>query len=56
VCDVIGGIIGVASAATLVVAFGQGQLDSAMRVADPLLAAVTIAGIALSRRATGPPR
>src|SRR4051812_16903889 len=57
VCDVIGGIIGVATAATLVVAFGQGQLDVAMRVADPLLAAVTIAGMALSRRAARtPPR
>src|SRR3954468_24542128 len=57
VCDVIGGIIGVASAATLVVAFGQGQLDLAMRIADPLLAAVTIAGMALSRRAARtPPR
>ena len=52
VCDVIGGIIGVAAAATLVVGFGQGHLDGAMRVADPLLAAATVAGMALSRRAT----
>src|SRR4051812_17156217 len=57
VCDVIGGIIGVAAAATLVVGFGQSHLDGAMRVADPLLAAATIAGMALSRRATPrPPR
>ena len=54
VCDVIGGIIGVAAAATLVVGFGQGHLDTAMRVADPLLAAATIAGMALSRRAVAP--
>ena len=52
VCDVIGGIIGVASAATLVVGFGAGHLDIAMRIADPLLAGATIAGMALSRRAT----
>jgi hypothetical protein len=52
VCDVIGGIIGVAAAATLVVGSGQGHLDTAMRIADPLLAATTIAGMALSRRAT----
>jgi len=52
VCDVIGGIIGVAGAATLVVGFGAGHLDLAMRVADPLLAAATIAGVTLSRRVT----
>src|SRR5438270_2941212 len=52
VCDVIGGIIGVATAATLVVGFSAAHLDTAMRIADPLLAAATIAGMALSRRAT----
>ena len=55
VCDVIGGIIGVASAATLVVGFSAAHLDIAMRIADPLLAAATIAGIALSRRAVVQP-
>lgn len=52
VCDVIGGIVGVATAATLVVGFGAGHLDSAMRIADPLLAAASILGLALTRRAT----
>ena len=51
VCDVIGGIIGVALAATLVTAAGPAHLDLAMRIADPLLAAVTVAGMALTRRA-----
>lgn len=51
VCDVIGGIIGVATAATLVVGFSGAHLDTAMRIADPVLAAATIAGMALSRRA-----
>lgn len=52
ICDVIGGIVGVATAATLVAAFGADRLDVAMRITDPLLAAATLAGIALSRRAT----
>lgn len=51
VCDVLGGIIGIATAATLVNAAGHAHLDLAMRIADPLLAAATLAGIALSRRA-----
>ena len=50
VCDVIGGIIGVAVAATLVAAAGTAHLDLAMRIADPLLATATLAGIALTRR------
>lgn len=52
VCDVIGGIIGVAIAATLVAAAGTAHLDVAMRIADPLLATATLAGIALTRRTT----
>jgi MFS family permease len=51
VCDVMGGIIGVATAATLVAAAGTTQLALAMRIADPLLAAATLAGVGLSRRA-----
>jgi len=51
VCDVIGGIVGVALAATVVTAAGPAHLDIAMRVVDPVLAAVTLVGIALSRRA-----
>jgi MFS family permease len=51
VCDVIGGIVGIAIAATLVNAAGPDRLDIAMRIADPLLAAATLAGIGLSRRA-----
>ena len=51
VCDVIGCIVGVALAATLVTAAGAAHLDVAMRIVDPLLAAVAIAGMALSRRA-----
>ena len=53
VCDVVGGIIGVALAASLVSAAGSAHLDLAMRVADPTLAAVTVVGMALSRRAAG---
>lgn len=51
VCDVLGSIVGVALAATLVTAAGTSHLDIALRIADPLLAAVTLAGVALSRRA-----
>jgi len=51
VCDVIGGIVGVAIAATLVTAAGTSHLDLAMRIADPVLATAAIAGVALSRRA-----
>jgi MFS family permease len=54
VCDVIGGIIGVATAATLVAAAGSAHLDVAMRIANPLLAAATFAGIALTRRIQPP--
>jgi MFS family permease len=51
VCDVIGGIIGIAIAATLVTATGPAHLDVAMRIANPLLATAALAGIGLSRRA-----
>jgi MFS family permease len=51
VCDVMGGIVGVAVAATLVSAAGPAHLAVAMRVADPLLALATVAGVALTRRA-----
>jgi sugar phosphate permease len=51
VCDVLGGIIGIAVAATLVNASGHAHLDAAMRIANPLLAVATLAGVALSRRA-----
>jgi MFS family permease len=51
VCDVIGGIVGVAVAATLVTAAGTAHLAVAMRIADPLLAVAAVAGVALSRRA-----
>ena len=51
VCDVLGGIVGVALAATIVTAVGDGHLDVAMRIVDPALAAVTVAGMALTRRA-----
>jgi MFS family permease len=50
VCDVIGGIVGVAIAATLVAAAGTTHLDVAMRIADPVLAVATLAGVALTRR------
>ena len=51
VCDVLGGIVGVALAATLVTAIGDGHLDVAMRIVDPVLASVSVAGMALTRRA-----
>lgn len=54
VCDVLGGIVGIATAATLVAAAGHAHLAVAMRIADPLLALATLAGIALAARAFSP--
>jgi MFS family permease len=51
ICDVIGGIAGVSLAATIVAVAGTGQLHVAMRVADLLLGAITLLGIALAARA-----
>jgi predicted MFS family arabinose efflux permease len=52
VCDVVGSIVGVAVTATIVALAGAGEFATAMRVADPLLAALTVAGLLLARRAT----
>ena len=51
ICDVIGSIVGVAAAATLVVAAGPAHLAHAMRIADPLLAAMALLGLLLAKRA-----
>jgi MFS family permease len=51
VCDVVGGIIGIALAATLVTAAGHAHLGAAMRLADPLLASAPVVGAALVARA-----
>jgi len=54
ICDVMGSIIGVAAAATLVAAAGTGHLQTAMRAADPLLALVAVSGLVLASRAVRP--
>ncbi|HET6907824.1 MAG TPA: MFS transporter [Mycobacteriales bacterium] len=51
ICDVIGGIVGVAAAATLVAAAGPAHLAHAMRIANPLLALIALLGVVLAKRA-----
>jgi MFS family permease len=51
VADMTGSILGVALAATLVNSFGGAHFAGAVRLADPLLAAVALSGILLAGRA-----
>ena len=51
VCDVMGSILGIAVDATLVTSLGVSHLGTAMRIADPVLAVVAVAGLFVSRRA-----
>jgi MFS family permease len=51
ICDVIGSVAGVALAATLVAVAGSGHLATAMRLADPVLASVTVFGLVVVSRA-----
>ena len=54
ICDVIGSVAGVALAATLVAVAGAGHLATAMRLADPVLASVTVFGLLVAARAVRP--
>jgi hypothetical protein len=51
VCDVIGSITGIASAATVVAVAGREHFAGAMRIVDAALAVVAVAGLALTQRA-----
>jgi hypothetical protein len=55
VCDMVGSILGIAAAATIVAAMGPDQLASALRLINPLLALLAVAGFALSPRAVRKP-
>jgi MFS family permease len=51
VCDVVGSVLGVAVAATVVAVSGTAHFAAAIRVVDPVLAAVGLVGMVLCRRA-----
>lgn len=51
VSDMVGGVLGIGAAATIVAAFGHDNLAPALRVVDVLLAAVAVLGVALCARA-----
>jgi MFS family permease len=51
VADVVGTVAGITTTATLVLVAGTAHLSAALLIADPLLAAVAVGGLLLSRRA-----
>jgi len=55
VSDMVGSILGIALAATVVAALGLGRLDTALLVVDPALAAVALLGALVCSRAVAQP-